>query len=934
MKVRLYLFCLLSVFLISCTQVINEEEPEILSSLEITSFPKKMVYNKGEYFSSDGLAVKAVFSNGTYKENFTVTMIPPSGSRLMTTGKQDITVSAGSLKKSFSIQVDEAICSSIKITKSPEKIIYISGETFDSTGIEVSEIFTDDTSKILSPDEYTLNPSDGTEFTEIKKVKLQASVPGFSDSIALQVYGVTEDDSENPNQYLYYTIENNEVAITGIAKNCTAHNIVIPEKLGEYPVTKIENLSTYCYDQVTSSPIVSLKIPSSVKTISDEALYNIASLEKIDFSEGIETIGKAAFQNCYGLKELKFPESLTFIGTGAFCGCTTLSSVEIPNEECIISESAFIGCPIKNLVVANMHDVYDSDGLKLSEFGIFSGTEPLTVTYTGTKPRIGSHFFDGACVEKIVYPEGRENVLTTVGSYAFNEASVSEKVLPKGIKTIEDKAFAEAVFYENRFVLPESVEIIGSMVFYFDSWSWEKAGVLEEFRFPSSVKWIGKDSIPVCKKLIFACNIADGCLFANRDLDSRIENIEFEEGVTVIGYMAFDYPFSGSPKQGSFKVKLPSTIQRIEGSFGGRTPFLMNEKFDFPNLKYCYDDFKAGNEAGEAVLYDMEASGIGFAPEDGWNLVTIKGELSQNGGMWSKKVIVDDSVTKLPNLDAQEIELGKGIVELPEKHFLFCDNICSVTIAGNVKTIPNSCFLGCSNLSSVILPVTVETIEAYAFLECPLLEKIVIPENVKTIGKGAFRDSGLKEIKIPSAVTSIGNDAFRDSGLKEVAIPINVTEIGNNAFANTDFETLVLENLNDSLVLGDSVFSNCEKLKSVTIDICSLGTRMFADCKNLESITFTEKVTTIPANAFLNCDSLQEVTIPKSVTSIENGGGFNSCLLLTKVKYEGTTIPCGIGAPQILKEIAVKEGSDWESKFSEAIKNRISSGDIKLIKEQ
>lgn len=899
MKVRLYLFCLLSVFLISCTQVTNEEEPEILSSLEITSFPKKMVYNKGEYFSSDGLAVKAVFSNGTYKENFTVTMIPPSGSRLMTTGKQDITVSAGGLKKSFSIQVDEAIRSSIKITKSPEKTIYISGETFDSTGIQVSEIFTDDTSKILSPDAYTLNPSDGTEFTEIKKVKLQASVPGFSDSIALQVYGVTEDNSENPNQYLYYTIENNEVAITGIAKNCTAHNIVIPEKLGEYPVTKIENLSTYCYDQVTSSPIVSLKIPSSVKTISDEALYNIASLEKIDFSEGIETIGKAAFQNCYGLKELKFPESLTFIGTGAFCGCTALSSVEIPNEECIISESAFIGCPIKNLVVANMHDVYDSDGLKLSEFGIFSGTEPLTVTYTGTKPRIGFHFFDGACVEKIVYPEGRENVLTTVGSYAFNEASVSEKVLPEGIKTIEDKAFAEAVFYENRFVLPESVEIIGSKVFYFDSW--EKAGVLEEFRFPSSVKWIGKDSIPACKKLIFACNLADGEL-TTRSLDYRIKTIEFEEGVTEIGNA-----FYGNYLD---QVKLPSTIQK-ESPVGAK-PVLMNEKFDFPDLKYCYTDFIAGNEAGEAILYDMEYCANSFDMNHGWNLVTIKGALSQNVDICSKKVIVDDSVTKLPSLNAQEIELGKGIVELPENHFSSCDNICSVTIAGNVKTIPNSCFLACSNLSSVILPATVETIEALSFAGCLKLEKIVIPENVKIIEK----------------------NAFVDSGLKEVAIPTTVTKIGNNAFANTDFKTLVLENLNDSLVFGDSVFSNCEKLKSVTIDICSLGTRMFADCKNLESITFTEKVTTIPANAFLKCDSLQEVTIPKSVTSIENGGGFSSCLSLTKVKYEGTTIPCGIGAPQILKEITVKEGSDWESKFSEAIKNRISSGDIKLIKEQ
>lgn len=903
MKGIFYLFCLLSLFLISCTEVTDEETPEILSSIEITSFPKKMFYNKGEYFSSEGLEVKASFSNGTCQENFTVTTSPASGSRLMEVGKTEITVSAGNLKKNFSIQVDEAIRSAIKITKSPEKTIYTSGETFDSTGIEVSEIFTDDTEKVLPPSEYTINPSDGTEFTEVKKVKLQVSVPGFSDSIALQVYGMTEEDSENPNQYLYYTIENNEVAITGIAKNCSAQNIVIPEKLGEYLVTKIENLSTYCYDQVTSSPIVTLKIPSSVKTISDEALYNISSLEKIEFSEGIETIGKAAFQNCYGLKELKFPESLTFIGTGAFIGCTALSSVEIPSEECIISEGAFIGCPIKNLVVANMHDVYDSDGMKLSNFGIFSGTEPLTVTYTGTKPRIGSHFLDGACVEKIVYLEGHENILTTIGSYAFNEASVSEKVLPEGIKTIEDKAFAETTFYENRFILPESVEIIGSNIFYFDYW--EKSGVLEEFRFPSSVKWIGKNSIPPCKKLIFACNLADGEL-TTRSLDYRIKTVEFEEGVTEIGNA-----FSNSlDKEGIYQIKLPSTIQKEKS--GGFKPVLVNEKFDFPDLKYCYTDFIAGNKAGEAVLYDMEYCGNSFNIKDGWNLVTIKGTLLQNTAICSKKVIIDDSVTKLPSLNAQEIELGKGITELQKDHFSSCYNIQSVTIAGDVKTIPNSCFYECSSLSTVTLPATVETIEAYSFGRCFKLEKILIPENVKTIEK----------------------KAFGDSGLKEVTIPATVTEIEDNAFKNTAFEILVLKDLNDSLIFGDGVFSSCEKLKSVTIDALNLGTRMFADCKNLESITFTEKVEAIQENAFLNCDSLQEVTIPASVKNIVNGGGFNTCLSLTKVKYEGTTIPCGIGAPQVLKEITVKEGSDWESKFSEAIKNCIASGKIKLTIEQ
>lgn len=887
--------------IVSCKQINTQLEPEIVSSLEITSFPKKMVYNKGDYFSSEGLSVRALFSNGEYKDDFPSVLSMPDGQRLMEAGEKSITVTVGDIKKSFLIIVNEKACTSIKITQSP-KLIYVQGDVFDSTGIEVKKLYSDDTEEILSDSEYTLNPPNGTVLSEIKKVKLMVSVPGFSDYVDIRVFGVTEDDADNPQQWLYYTIENNEIAITGLAKNCTEKDIVIPEKIGGYPVTTIQNLSTYEYDKVTSSPMITLSIPSSVRTIAAEACYEIASLEKIYFSEGLETIESKAFAYCYGLRELHFPDSLVSINNRAFYSCISLESIEIPNEDCIIGELSFDDCShLKNITVANMNDIYSSDGTQLSDFGAFGGTEHLNVLYTGSKNRIGGYFFSKAGVDKIV---STKNSLEVIGKNAFYKATVASDIIFEGIKTVEDNAFLDAEIDGDAFILPEGLQTIGSGAFKF--YLYENKNKVKEMRIPSSVSYIGQDAFFWgLEKLVFACNLPDVNLEVHISSNCTIE---FEEGVTEIGADVLSF------RNGITKVLLPSTIERVgDRAFGFNEPaVLLNEAFDFPNLKYCAQDF-APSGKGEAVLYDMKKI-TGMYRENGWNLITIKGKF-EDCAISAKTVVIDDSVTNdllssLPfgltvDYDKNEkiyylysssyirgdcIVLGKGITEIPRGFWADVSDerylpVKELIIRGDVKTIPVGCFYY-SSLEKIVIPESVETIGESAFTGCNHLKSIVIPENVKTIGAYAFSCSGIETAAIPSTVETV----------------------------------------------GDGAFSGCKSLYSVEIGTSSVGTSMFENCKNLENVVFTNNVKVIQKNAFLNCDAIKEITIPSSVTQIDEQGGFSSCMGLTNVAYEGTVIPCQLGQLLLLKEITVKQGSDWETKFSASLKNMINEGKIKLTK--
>ena len=84
--------------------------------------------------------------------------------------------------------------------------------------------------------------------------------------------------------------------------------------------------------------------------------------------------------------------------------------------------------------------------------------------------------------------------------------------------------------------------------------------------------------------------------------------------------------------------------------------------------------------------------------------------------------------------------------------------------------------------------------------------------------------------------------------------------------------------------IGDSAFSGCNKLTSITIpdSIISVGDKAFYYCTNLTSITIGDSVTTIGAYAFRACWNLSTITIPDSVTTIGERA-FDNCTSLTSI---------------------------------------------------
>jgi hypothetical protein len=103
------------------------------------------------------------------------------------------------------------------------------------------------------------------------------------------------------------------------------------------------------------------------------------------------------------------------------------------------------------------------------------------------------------------------------------------------------------------------------------------------------------------------------------------------------------------------------------------------------------------------------------------------------------------------------------------------------------------------------------------------------------------------------------------------AVKLNVaalTGLTNNYFSNKYVNLDLTGSTFPSI--GDSAFSSCSRLASVTIpnSVTSIGKEAFAGCSSLASVTIPNGVTSIGEIAFLSCSSLASVTIPSGVTSI------------------------------------------------------------------
>ena len=363
---------------------------------------------------------------------------------------------------------------------------------------------------------------------------------------------------------------------------------------------------------------------------------------------------------------------------------------------------------------------------------------------------------------------------------------------------------------------------------------------------------------------------------------NEITSVEFRDGVTLVGYAAFE----GCENLTS--ITIPASVTSINAYA----------------FKGCI------SLSTVTIPEDSKLTSIGYEAFNGCNNLTsinIPASVTSIEGyaFWGCKSL---STVTIPE-DSKLTSIG-------DCAFYECKNLTSINIPANVNQIGHGAFFGCISLSTVTIPEDskLTSIGGSAFQECRSLSSITIPSGVTSIGSEAFRECHqLSSITIPDGVTSIGFATFWNcisltnvniseqtkltsigdeafyccKELSSITIPDKITSIERSTFRHCSSLTTVNISEGSKLTLiGDWAFEGCANLSSITIPngVTSIGESAFSGCSSLTTVNISEesKLALIKNYTFMGCSNLSSITIPKEVTSI-GYGTFVNCSSLTTV---------------------------------------------------
>jgi len=187
-----------------------------------------------------------------------------------------------------------------------------------------------------------------------------------------------------------------------------------------------------------------------------------------------------------------------------------------------------------------------------------------------------------------------------------------------------------------------------------------------------------------------------------------------------------------------------------------------------------------------------------------------------------------------------ELEIPEGVRVVLADVFKNCNDLVSVTFPSTLYSVPEFSFRNCPNLRHAIVPSG--NILPYAFAFTENLETIELGPNVKSIGEGAFRKSGLPQVKIPSGA-SLEKACFRDC--------VNLEYVELESGIN---------------FIPESMFCGCDSLRDIDIpfSVWAIEDAAFA-FTGLEEVFLPETINLIGTHAFAYCKHLRHLSIPRGV---------------------------------------------------------------------
>ena len=198
----------------------------------------------------------------------------------------------------------------------------------------------------------------------------------------------------------------------------------------------------------------------------------------------------------------------------------------------------------------------------------------------------------------------------------------------------------------------------------------------------------------------------------------------------------------------------------------------------------------------------------------------------------------------------------------------------------------NDLFAYADQITTLTVNDGVTSIGTHAFDDFTHLSTVTLANSVTSIGLYAFQGcNSLSNLTFGSGLTTIGDYAFQGcSSLVTLSLPNSLTALGEYTFQSCT--SLANITFGSSLTaISDYAFQGCTAIGTVSLpnNIATIGDYVFQGCTSLTDLTLTA-VTTLGANAFQDCTALANVNLGSSLATIGDYA-FDGCTDLATLTF-------------------------------------------------
>lgn len=649
-----------------------------------------------------------------------------------------------------------------------------------------------------------------------------------------------------------------------------------------------------------------IELPSSLKTIGNDAFIDCDSLENIyyrgtitdwlniQFSSESQAIMKYA-KNFYILNdsgsvsfndsnyslldEIVIPSGITTIEKYQFFGFSNVVSIKMDDSVTKLEAYCFANC-------SSLFTVYLSNNITAFDETVFNNDNNIEYSFKNSCLYLGSIDNPYLCLMDVPYKNVSEIIINTRCNYIFDNAfkdcnQLITISIPKELSIIGKSPFIgcdslERVNYDG--------SILDWCNLLFDTPDQNPMCIATEF-------WIKKNNdYELLTQLSIPNGISKIGNYQFYGFD-KIKSIEMTDDVTIISNESFSNCIELESVQLSNSINnLPndafSNCNLLQYYIKDNGKYISSNSIDAFYLIDVIDntitDFNVADNCsliGPNVFKNCSElktiglpSTIKVIEESSFlDCVTLKNVYYDGTAeKWCQIKFID--VFSNPVYYATNLYLNEstGLIEYNGKKY---NPINNLIIPDMAKKVQESAFKDIKSIKSVELPNSIEMISGQAFEGCDSIENLYFDGTIEDWCKIVFYDKYSNPMIYTHNIylkDESGNISFNGKKYSEISNNIDFSnqEIEINDYAFIGLNTIEKVDFTNVIKIGNYSFMECVNLIRASKISCNIGAGAFKNCTALEWLEFDEGTECINQEAFYGCSSLKKIDLPRSLRII------------------------------------------------------------------